>query len=191
MINISKLEIGDILLYRAEGGIIGVLIGWFSGGHKMHASIVSNLDNGKVKIIEAHQSAQDDSGNNNKGKVLEKTLNIEKWGDGITTRRVPGGLSIRQKSKLIRGLRKDAVGKVSYDLESFPSMLFYSRVLKIFGLSNLRKNKPILNDPEKQVCSTLISVYYYRILNIDVCQEVNMHSVTPVDLNKTKSLISV
>jgi len=178
------------LLYDCQG-FIGGLIGWFSGGNKMHSSIVSSIVAGKIIIIEAHLGAENDQGVKNKGRVHEKTLNVKKWGAGITVKRVRGGINLSQANKLIKVLRLEDVGITKYDLESFPSMFFRSRIGQIFGWKKFRKDRPILNNPQKQVCSTLIATRYEKVLGIDICEEVNAESVTPSDLQHTKSLSTV
>lgn len=190
MFDVRKVKKGDILVYKAEG-IIGSLIGWFSGGSWAHVSIVSDDSNGVIKIIEAHLDAEDDRGRKNNGYVHEKTFNSGRWGKKVCVRRVPYGLSPEKADKLISYMRIYDVGKTKYDLESFPSMFFRSRIGQLLGWRNWRKNRPFLNDPKKQVCSTLVATRYKNVLGINICRGVNEHSVTPVDVANTKSLKTI
>ena len=189
MIDASKLQVGDLLFYRGSG-LIGGLISWLSGGRYTHVSVVSNTIDNNIKIIEAHLDAKDDNGNKVSG-VLEKTLNIDKWECKCDAKRLIGCLTRKAQNTLILGLRRDYVGKVKYDLESFPSMFFYSRICKWLRLDKWRKGKPILNDMVNPVCSTLVDIGYHRYLDIDLLPKLNDNSASPSDLSKSKLLYSV
>lgn len=156
MLDRKLAQVGDICVYKNRGWL-----GFFCDGYG-HIAVVSETIP-KIKIIEAHLSAYDDTGKKVSG-ILEKTLN-QKWDTEIELYRIKQGLSARDKRVFISRVRTELVGKVKYDIESFPSLWIWSNILRPIGLGNLT---PITNSRHKVVCSSWPHEYFKAYLGIDL-----------------------
>jgi len=184
----AKVKKGYVLCYRGKSWI-----GFFDDGYE-HVSLVSDIFHTPQGDIEFHQIEMHYSARNLQGEkvsgLLESVVqekyykNIEVYSlkDYIKMQKDINSKKIEQAILAYRGL----IGTIPYDLPSFLSLWFYSKVLKPLGLANMQ---PKLNDEHKEVCSTAINrVFFIGCLGVDLLPNINDNAGTPSDIAHSKLL---
>ncbi len=178
--DITKLQTCDILVFKNSGPI-----GWFDHGYG-HIAVVSSIINNDVYVIEAHLWTKDMNGKMVSG-ILERKLRVEEYKD-ITIRRYIEPIATLDRYLFIEKCRKDLVGKVWYDLFSFPRLWFWGSILKPLGLGNLDTN---VHASHGEVCSTWPQEYMVKWLGVDPLPDLEDDAGTPSAYMETKALVTI
>ena len=163
MRGVSQLEVGDILAYKPkEDDWLGKAIAKLSSNGKYsHVSIYA----GQGMIYEANTEG-----------VVHKRLN-PKWFKSIDAYRTKKKLSSHQKS-MGRKWLKSKLG-CPYEWGEYPSTFIKSVIGNILRIPFLKQYRPIFNNPNKFVCSELVTTYYQVGMNVDISNGVHYMSTNP------------
>jgi len=192
MFNEATAQKGDILLYRSESGLVGGLISFFSnlgrkvkyGGQYVHTACYV----GGGRVIHSHLEVDQTTWIQGAKETGVHKARIPQYEyDFIDVYRVPTPLTYNEQMKLISWLNTK-LGK-KYDLAAFPASFVRSVLARLFGWSNFRKDRPILNDDDRWFCSELVSMAYQEALGIQINPAIHPMSQTPSDLAGTNSIL--